>query len=95
MKKQTGILLAGAVGALFATACLADDVINSSDPSFTQMAKSASVKCMGINKCKGKSACKTANNTCKKQNSCKGQGIVMKKSEKACTKAGGTVASDS
>lgn len=47
------------------------------------------VPCYGINSCKGKSACKTANNACKGHNRCKGQGAVMEKSAKACEKAGG------
>ena len=54
-------------------------------------AKAASVHCTGINSCKGTSACKTAANACKGQNACKGMGFLLKKSSKACTKAGGTV----
>jgi hypothetical protein len=49
------------------------------------------VHCMGINACKGKSACKTADNACKGQNSCKGKGWLPTKSAKACEKKGGTV----
>jgi hypothetical protein len=51
----------------------------------------ASVHCMGINSCKGKSACKTADNACKGQNACKGHGWLPAKSAKACEKKGGTV----
>jgi hypothetical protein len=47
------------------------------------------VKCYGVNACKGKSKCKTANNACKGQNACKGKGFVMK-TEKKCEKANGT-----
>jgi len=36
----------------------------------------AKVKCVGVNSCKGHSACKSANNACKGQNSCKGKGFV-------------------
>lgn len=54
-------------------------------------AKKAPVHCMGINACKGQSACKTANNACKGQNTCKGQGFLLEKSAKACTGKGGTV----
>jgi hypothetical protein len=50
--------------------------------------------CMGINSCKGQSACKSANNACKGQNSCKGQGWLPAKSEAACVSKGGTVASN-
>jgi hypothetical protein len=58
----------------------------------TTPAKAAgSVHCMGINSCKGKSACKTVNNACKGQNSCKGQGFLLTKSAKVCKAKGGTV----
>ena len=53
-------------------------------------AKKAAVECMGINACKGKSACKTADNACKGQNACKGKGFSMTKSKAACEKKGGT-----
>jgi hypothetical protein len=56
------------------------------------LAKKASVNCTGINSCKGKGACKTANNSCKGQNACKGQGWQPMKSAKACEAKGGTVA---
>lgn len=39
-------------------------------------ADEATVHCMGVNSCKGQSACKTADNACKGQNSCKGQGFL-------------------
>lgn len=54
--------------------------------------KAASVHCVGINSCKGQSACQTASNACKGQNSCKGQGWLPAKSAKACGAQGGTVA---
>ena len=53
--------------------------------------KAASVECHGINACKGKGACKTADNACKGQNACKGKGFLPTKSAKACEKKGGTV----
>jgi len=37
----------------------------------------AKIKCEGVNSCKGKSACKTADNECAGHNSCKGKGFVM------------------
>jgi len=39
-------------------------------------AKEAKIHCLGVNACKGKSACKSANNACKGQNSCKGKGFL-------------------
>jgi hypothetical protein len=53
-------------------------------------ADEAKVHCMGVNACKGQSACKTANSSCKGQNACKGQGFLeLTKTE--CDAAGGTV----
>jgi uncharacterized membrane protein len=46
-------------------------------------------KCMGVNSCKGHSACKTASSSCKGLNSCKGKGFLeMTKAQ--CSEAGGT-----
>lgn len=53
-----------------------------------------SVKCVGGNSCKAKSECATADTSCAAQNSCKGKGWVTTKSEAACKKAGGHVATD-
>ncbi len=53
--------------------------------------KVTSVECMGINSCKGHSACKTASNACKGQNSCKGHGWLPAKSAAACEAKGGIV----
>ncbi|HEY6643106.1 hypothetical protein [Povalibacter sp.] len=39
-------------------------------------ADDAKVKCEGVNSCKGKSACATAQNACQGQNSCKGHGYL-------------------
>jgi hypothetical protein len=61
----------------------------SATPTFAKTAKT--VMCMGINSCKGHSACKTASNECKGQNSCKGHGWLPAKSEAACEAKGGTV----
>jgi hypothetical protein len=57
----------------------------------TAAKNSASVHCVGINSCKGKSACKTASNSCKGQNSCKGEGWLPEESKNACEAKGGTV----
>jgi len=51
---------------------------------------SETVKCMGVNACKGKSDCKTANSGCNGKNSCKGQGYV-EMSKHACEAIGGKV----
>ena len=36
----------------------------------------AKLSCVGVNTCKGQSACKSARNDCKGQNACKGLGFV-------------------
>lgn len=48
------------------------------------------VHCMGMNGCKGKSSCKTADNACKGKNSCKGKGFVSM-SKSMCDQIGGTM----
>ena len=59
----------------------------------TVAADSATVKCTGVNSCKGTSECKSSKNSCKGMNSCKGQGWTsMSKADcdaaKAKAKAG-------
>jgi hypothetical protein len=50
-------------------------------------ADAATVKCQGVNSCKGMSECKTTGkNSCKGMNSCKGQGFVSMTKD-ACTAA--------
>jgi hypothetical protein len=64
-RKMSGIALAAAAAVMFSTAFVS-----------TASADDAKVKCEGVNSCKGKSACKSANNSCKGQNSCKGKGFL-------------------
>ncbi len=52
--------------------------------------KETTVKCSGVNACKGKGACGTATHSCAGQNACKGKGWI-KISSKACEKKGGKV----
>ena len=47
------------------------------------------VRCHGVNSCKGRGSCATANNQCAGQNNCKGKG-VLEMSKAACESAGGT-----
>jgi uncharacterized membrane protein len=49
------------------------------------------VKCSGINSCKGHSECNTANSSCKGMNSCKGQGWLTTATAEECTTKGGKV----
>lgn len=80
-KKLIGIAIATAAALGFASA-----------PVTSAIAKgqSNSVKCYGINSCKGMSACKTAHNSCKGMNSCKGKGLTLTASRKSCKDAGGS-----
>ena len=48
------------------------------------------VKCSGVNACKGQGACKGANNSCAGQAACKGQGWINTSSAN-CSKWGGKV----
>lgn len=51
------------------------------------------VKCAGVNSCKGHGECASADGShaCAGKNECKGKGWVKVKSEEECTKKGGTV----
>ena len=71
-------------------------MLGASAPAHAEENKSSgkSMKCIGGNSCKGKSACASASSSCAGENSCKGKGWVTMKSEKECTKAGGHVATD-
>jgi hypothetical protein len=48
------------------------------------------IHCAGVNACKGKGACHSADNACKGQNGCKGKGWI-ELGEKDCKAKGGTV----
>jgi hypothetical protein len=58
-------------------------------------AKTAAIKCEGINECKGTSDCaaRDGSSSCKGHNECKGKGWVSVPSEADCTGKGGTVIS--
>jgi hypothetical protein len=90
MKIANKFISLGTVAAL-AFVCWSPDTSAASQQG-AMMAKHANgVKCYGVNKCKGRSACATNANKCKSMNSCKGKGVKMMKSEKACTKKGGSM----
>ncbi|MGQ0594643.1 MAG: BufA2 family periplasmic bufferin-type metallophore [Gammaproteobacteria bacterium] len=84
MNKTTGLMLATAAAALFASgASLAEQ--------HQKAGTEAKVHCSGVNACKGTSECKTATTSCKGTNACKGKGWVAM-TEAECTEKGGTVA---
>ena len=76
VKKTTGVALAITAATLFSIA-----------PVATQAGSDVG-KCMGVNSCKGHSACKTATSSCKGLNSCKGQGF-LEMTRGQCDEAGG------
>jgi hypothetical protein len=79
-----GMLIASAVGALFASGtALAGEKME-------KKATSGVVRCAGVNACKGHGACAGADNACKAQNACKGKGFV-ETTEKECKEKGGKV----
>jgi hypothetical protein len=78
----SGVALAAAAAALFATGAVMAPIAQAAD---------GKVQCAGVNSCKGHSDCKTAKSECKGLNSCKGQGWLSKGSEKECMDAGGKV----
>ncbi|MFO1519925.1 MAG: hypothetical protein U1F57_09735 [bacterium] len=86
MNKKTGAVIATVVAGLVLT--------GSQIAMSAGKTASAKVKCMGVNSCKGKGSCKSADNDCKGKNSCKGKGVMMM-SEKKCTAKGGTMMKDS
>jgi len=60
------------------------------DEARKSIAAGDQINCYGINRCEGKSECKTADNACKGLNECKGHGFRAK-SGKACLVAGGKI----
>lgn len=86
-RRTKGAILASAVATMFlATAALAQEAAS---PSGGSVASASTVKCFGVNSCKGHGSCKSAHNDCKGQNACKGKGFVENLSADQCTQQGG------
>ena len=84
MKSTKGVLIASAVASLF--------IMNAANAQEKQSKDTAkSVKCAGVNDCKGKAACAGAKNSCAGENGCKGQGQT-ETTAKDCKDKGGKVA---
>lgn len=86
VRKASGIAMASAAAALFLAGCQT----GSPNAGMSSEAKTAQVKCFGINACKGTTQCATATNACKGHNSCKGTGWMMT-TQSTCDDKGGTV----
>jgi hypothetical protein len=80
-----GALIATAVAALFG--CAESNQKAAAAPSGT----GGSVKCLGINSCKGQGECSTADHSCGKHTPCKGHGWVTLPSADECAAKGGTI----
>jgi hypothetical protein len=92
MRLSKGALLASAVAAMvLAVGCSEEE---SQDSSPTNQS-SQTVKCYGVNSCKGTAECAGVGpdgkeHACQGQNGCKGQGWISIPSEKECTDKGGS-----
>ncbi len=67
LKKTPGVAVATAAAMLFGSTLVG---------SVSSASEGSKIHCLGVNSCKGQSACKSANNACKGQNSCKGKGFL-------------------
>lgn len=76
-----GALIATAVASLFATRIALA-------AQHEEAKKEAKVQCLGVNECKAKGACSTADHTCAGQNACKGKGWIPLSAEECKTKGG-------
>ncbi len=78
-------------GAVIAAAAAAF-VINAAVPA-AQAGTNYTVKCFGLNACKGNGSCKSLGNACKGNNACKGQGVTMLGKSQCLAKGGKTTRS--
>lgn len=81
IKHKIAHALATAAAFAFVTAPLTSAVVE---------AKEKTIFCYGVNTCKGKSECATAEATCKGENTCKGKGYLYMTATQ-CKNAGGAV----
>jgi hypothetical protein len=79
-----GSLIASAVAGLFACA-------SSPQPVAPSGTTASSVRCQGINSCRGQGECSAADHPCGKHTACKGQGWLTVPSAAECTARGGKV----
>jgi hypothetical protein len=93
MNKSLNVSLAVAVAGLFAAGCgkSGEEAPPATAATEVPAAAGEEVKCVGINECKGTSACNVAGgHSCAGQNECKGKGWI-KATAADCTSKGGTV----
>ena len=88
MRKKNGLVIASAAATLILAGAVAANA-----SSHTEKGGGDKVMCEGVNECKGKGVCGTAQNSCAGENACKGKGVLsMTKDE--CQKKGGKVAGE-
>jgi uncharacterized membrane protein len=93
---KTQFLISAAVAGMLAAganATLSESAFAKDKKAAKGADKGEKVECHGINECKGKSDCHTADSACKGENSCKGKGY-LKVSKAECEKKGGKVGGD-
>ena len=83
MGKKNGLVIASAA----ATLILAG-VVGANASSHSEKGGGEKVMCEGVNECKGKGACATAEHSCGGENTCKGKGVLPMTKEE-CQKKGG------
>ena len=90
--RLSGVALASAAATLLLAGCGGKSETAKAAPEATSeaAAKVATIKCSGINSCKGTGACASATHACAGQNSCKGKGWI-KASKADCDAKGGKV----
>jgi hypothetical protein len=71
-----------------AIAAMAAGMFLTMGPAVASAKETAKVHCEGVNACKGKGACASAEHSCSGQNSCKGKGWI-EMSAKECKAKGG------
>ena len=81
--RKSGFVVAAAAAALFASGTVA--------ALSTSVHADDSVKCFGVNACKGQSQCRTAQSQCNGHNKCAGKGWIRMDSAAACEAEGGRV----
>ena len=85
MGKKNGLMIASAAAALVIAGA-----VGVKASSHTEKQGGDKVMCEGVNECKGKGSCATAQNSCAGENACKGKGALsMTKDD--CEKKGGKV----
>ena len=82
--------LAGMIAASATALALSSAAIAADKPLPKQIGANDTVKCYGVNSCKGTADCKTTEHECKGMNTCKGQGFKALAAGQ-CLKRGGTI----